>query len=228
MRMTIDIRGFRLWAGTLLLLIGAAAAVLATGCSDRLATDTDNPRLAWEAFMRYYSDGQYVSAFDLAGCRLKVSGSDFDDGVNGQYLRRLSETARFRFVSDSDVRGVKATQRIELTTLDMRKLVRNAAEPMLTELDGKIQKNGSFRTDEALEEALREHMAALLSDDCEDSLTTEEIRVSFRYQDGAWHPVMDKALYRALTGYCADSRKTVDEVLGEFRRKHPVGQEAQP
>ncbi len=199
------------------LFLGMAALAWLTACTGKLVTEEANPKQAWHTFFSYVSEGDFDAAFDMTGSRLKVSSSDFDGEWERLFLGRLAETCSYRFVSDTDAKGVRAWQQVDVTTLDMRKLVSRSVPVVLDRMEGQIWQHGSYKTDEALRQGLREVFVEQLSEDCSDCLTTQRVRVEFHYRDGQWQPLMNAALYDAVSGYAAYADEAAEASVKEYR-----------
>ena len=204
------------WPKIACLLMGIVALGLITACTDKLVTEENNPKRAWETFFGYVSDGDFVSAFDMTGSRLKVSSTDLDGELERCFLGKLSETCSYRFVSDTDAKGVKAWQQVEITTLDMRKLAVKVIPAVLQQTEAQIWEHGSYKTDEALMQGLNAALLDQLSEDCSDCLTMQRVKVEFHYKDGQWRPIMDAALYDAISGYAAHADQSVENAVKEY------------
>ncbi len=200
--------------GCAAVLILTAAAV--TSCSARL-TDDNNPTVAWQEFCGYISDGDLRSAVEMTGNTLSVSSADLDDEIEGQLQSLILKSVSVRSLSDAEVSGFSAHQKVEITHLDMRLLTQKALAGIMRETKDYEWKNGSYKTDEEIAEAVKNSLISQLKGDFEDCMVTEEITVEFRYKDDKWIPVMSDELYNALTGYASEVSDFVDGFFEKYQ-----------
>lgn len=214
---------FPCWRGMACMILGIAALGLITACTEKLATDANNPRLAWEEFFGYVSEGDFDSAFDMTGSRIQVSSADLDGKWERSFLGKLAETCSYRFVSGTDVKGVRALQQVEITTLDMRKLVSRSVPVLLEQTEDQIWQHGSYQSDEALTQELRKAMLEQLSQDCTDCLTTQRVKVEFHYRNDRWQPIMNETLYDAISGYAMHADESIETSINAYKSNRRAG-----
>lgn len=187
--------------------------MLLTACTSLLVNNECNPRLSWQKFFGYISDGDYSAAFEMTGNSFSdevTSNSDLE--LDNVFMQKLSECFDYEFVSDTDVMGVTAWQTVKITNLDMRKLAEKAVNLAVEDAKTYAYKNGSYKTDEEILAAVRNNLIELLPNVDEDCLTTVSLRVKFCYRKGDWSPVIDDELYDIISGYS----KHVDEAISEY------------
>lgn len=208
MEKIIGIRGIKL------LCVAALCAVFAllTSCTAMLVSDDNNPKLAWEEFSEYVSEGDFPAAFDMTKNGSISSQSEVDSEYTELLLKAVADSYEYEFVSDTDVFGVTAWQTIKITALDMRELAEKAVKEAVKEAKDYAYKNGSYETDEEIKAAVNSKMTELLTSPG-NCLTTTVIRVEFSYSDGKWMPVMSDTLYDAISGYSAYTDKAIADCL---------------
>ncbi len=186
--------------------------VLLTSCTALLVSDVNNPRLAWEQFSEYISDGDFSAAFEMTENSNISPLSDSDSEYINLLLDGMSKSYKYEFVSDTDVFGVTAWQTVAITALDMRILAENAVVGSVEEAKAYAYKNGSYKDDAEITAAVNKKITELLvsSSDC---LSTTVVRVEFSYSDGKWKPVMSDTLYDVLSGYASYTDEAISECL---------------
>ena len=119
---------------------------------------------------------------------------------------------------------MRAWQQVDITTLDMRKIAEKSTFAMLEQMEDQVWQHGSYKTDEALAAGVREALLEQLSEDCTDCLTTQRVKVEFHYQDDQWRPVMNTALYEAISGYAAYADQSVEAALKAYQEKRQAAE----
>ena len=194
--------------------IAALGIILAmlTSCTSMLVSDSNNPKLAWQEFSQYISQGNFTAAFDMTQ-NGSVSVDPEDDSEYAELLMKaISDSYTYEFVSDTDVFGVTAWQNIAITSLDMRVLAENAVSGAVKDAEAYAYKNGSYETDEEIAAAVNVKMTELLTSPS-DCLSTTVVRVEFSYSDGKWLPVMSDKLYEVISGYSSQAVETIADYL---------------
>ena len=188
---------------------------LLASCTSMLVSDSSNPRLTWQKFSEYISDGDYESAFGMTGnASLSVESNVSESDTSVLIMKKLSECYEYKFVSDTDVTGVTASQNVEITTIDMRKLAEAAVSRSVESAKDHAYKNGSYKTDEEVEAAVNAKIAELL-DSPEEFLVKVRIKAEFSYKGGEWVLMMNDELYDAVTGYS----RYADEAVAEYNNE---------
>ena len=199
--------------------ISIFALVTAASCSDMYVKEDNSPTTAWQEFCRYISDGDLKSAIEMTGNTMDVSSSDFENEVEGRMVALLYENISIRTVSDVDVKGVKAWQTVEISNIDLRLMIKKALAGIMEETSAYEWEHGSYKTDEQVVEAVNQSLLTQMNNGFDDCITTEKIRVEFRYKDGKWTPVMTEGLYNALTGYASETSECVDSFFKDYASK---------
>lgn len=201
----------------LVLALSLLAAVLVSACTDVTLTDDNNPSAALRQFCACISDGDYGAAFALTGNTVDVSASDLDNSLEGLMLGTMIRSIRIEEITDVTVNVVTARQKLSVTHLDMRLVVKDVLAEVMEETREYEWKHGSYKTDEEIAAAVEEILRARLEGDMSACVTTEWIQMEYRFANGRWHPVMSGELYDALTGHAAEATGSVTEFFEAYR-----------
>lgn len=189
--------------------------LLLASCTSMFVSDSNNPRLTWQKFSEYISDGDYEGAFGMTGNGSVSSESSVSESdTSALIMKKLSECYSYKFVSDTDVTGVTAMQEVEITTIDMRKLATAAVSRSVESAKDHAYKNGSYKTDEEVSAAVSAKIAELLNSP-EEFLIKVQIRAEFVYKGGKWVLMMNDEIYDTVTGYLRYADEAIDEYNNE-------------
>lgn len=181
--------------------VALCALAMLSACASLFISDECNPQLTLQRFFEYISNSDYSAAFEMTGNSIDNNVSLSDSELNDVFIRKLSECCDYKLVSDTDAMGLTAWQTVEITTLDMRAVAEKAVDKAVEDAKSHAYKNGSYKTDEEISEAVRNNLIELLPNVGEDCLSTVRLRLKFCYKKGDWNLVMDDDLYDALNGY---------------------------
>ena len=213
---------------TLLILSTICIFLLITACSKMFVYEDNNPTVAWEEFCGYISDGDYRGAIELTGNYIEDSSDTLDDGVEGLMLTKLAENIDMRVITEPKVNGTGAWQSVRITHIDMSLLMQKVLNGVMRETTDYEWNHGSYKTDKKIAEAVKASLSNQLSGDLSDCLVTDVVKVEFRYKDGKWKPVMNKALYNAITGNASEAAASVDSFFADYgiRKSSSAGKSA--
>lgn len=191
---------------------GLFIVLLLTSCSmfqKVVVSDECNPGKALEQFLGIVSSGDYAAAIESTGNKADSRQTEDVSATDFIMLEQLRKYFRCAPTGDYVVDGGKAWQDVEITTLDMRLVVRKLIDGAMEETRAYEWKHGSYKTDEEIMAALRASFREQLAGDLSDCLTTQRLKLTFRYYDGDWHVEMTDGLYTVMTGYSAEAAESV-------------------
>ena len=199
-----------LWFLCALICSAAALALAAFGMRQGLvlARYAAPPEATVNAFFSQIVRGDYAAARALldGSAPLGLEGVP-DDETGAALLDALRESYSFRLLGEAETQGLRATQTVELRSLDLAALLADGREKVLERLETLVaersyrelyDEQGAYRpeiTDEAWRWAVRE-----LLEDGEAYRKSETLRLSLRYDEALWHILPDDALLEALGG----------------------------
>ena len=200
-------------------LIAAAACItlLFASCKRMYITEDNNPTVALNTFCGFVSDGDYKAAFEFTGSAVDISPSDLKNSMEGVILSKIIQSVSITPLSEPEVSGRSAWQSVEMTHLDLRLAVRKMLAGVMEETSAYEWKHGSYKTRQEVADAVYESFRAQLDGDLSDCTVTETIKITYRYKNGVWTPVMTEPLYQALTGYASEAAESVDEFFAGYR-----------
>ena len=204
-------------------LLLSAVCLLLTACARTNIRADDNPTVAWEEFCGYLSDGDYRAAIELTGNRLEVGKDDTDDCVKGLMLTTVAESLRAAVIMEPKINGSSAWQSVRLHHLDLALVMQKALDGIMRETADEEWHHGSYRDDEAIDNAVKDSLCRQLDGDLSDCMVTDVIKVEFRYSDGRWRPVMSSALYSAITGNAAGASGCAERFFREYDARKTSG-----
>lgn len=204
-------------------LLLSAVCLLLTACARTNIRADDNPTVAWEEFCGYLSDGDYRAAIELTDNRLEVGKDDTDDSVEGLMLTTVAESLRAAVIMEPKINGSSAWQSVRLHHLDLALVMQKAIDGIMRETADEEWRHGSYRDDEAIDNAVKDSLCRQLDGDLSDCMVTDVIKVEFRYSDGRWRPVMSSALYSAITGNAAGASGCAERFFREYDARKTSG-----
>ena len=204
-------------------LLLSAVCLLLTACARTNIRADDNPTVAWEEFCGCLSDGDYRAAIELTGDRLEVGKDDTDDCVEGLMLTTVAESLRAAVIMEPKINGSSAWQSVRLHHLDLALVMQKAIDGIMRETADEEWRHGSYRDDEAIDNAVKDSLCRQLDGDLSDCMVTDVIKVEFRYSDGRWRPVMSSALYSAITGNAAGASGCAERFFREYDARKTSG-----
>lgn len=204
-------------------LLLSAVCLLLTACARTNIRADDNPTVAWEEFCGCLSDGDYRAAIELTGNRLEVGKDDTDDSVEGLMLTTVAESLRAAVIMEPKINGSSAWQSVRLHHLDLALVMQKALDGIMRETADEEWRHGSYRDDEAIDNAVKDSLCRQLDGDLSDCMVTDVIKVEFRYRDGRWRPVMSSALYSAITGNAAGASGCAERFFREYDARKTSG-----
>ena len=204
-------------------LLLSAVCLLLTACARTNIRADDTPTVAWKEFCGYLSDGDYRAAIELTGNRLEVGKDDTDDSVEGLMLTTVAESLRAAVIMEPKINGSSAWQSVRLHHLDLALVMQKALDGIMRETADEEWHHGSYRGDEAIDNAVKDSLCRQLDGDLSDCMVTDVIKVEFRYSDGRWRPVMSSALYSAITGNAAGASGCAERFFREYDARKTSG-----
>lgn len=128
----------------------------------------------------------------------------------------LLKSYRYQTVGQPETDSFDARQDVSFTYLDFDRLAGDLREQS-SKLGKKymVERNEAYAephgtswelTDKGAEMVASEALDKLLSDNPEPYYTTRTFRIRLKYQDRAWHILMDNDLFDAISGQFSDNR----------------------
>ena len=203
----------------ILALMAVSVAAVVTSCSEMFVSDQNSPTVALHEFFGYVSDGDYVSAFEMTGNTIDVSSSDLGGSAEELILARISQSIRIKEITEVKFSGVRASQTILVTHIDMRQMIRKILNGIMDETAEYEWKHGSYKSDEEIAAAVKESLMSQLNGDFSNCVIVEKVKIQYRYKDGRWSPVMNEDLYNAITGHASETSGIVEDFFKEYNAK---------
>jgi len=209
----------------ILILLAAVVCVAAVAVinSRSYVTDDNNPELVLQQFVDFVSSGDIESAIEMTGATTDlsdaVSGSDFSGSAEAKIIQSVFLNIKIQECSSINVDGKKAWVDIILVHPDAGLIIKKALEGVMQETHDYEWKNGSYKNEEQISQAVRESLSGHIGDELKKTMITEKIRVQFRFHSGKWEMLMTDELYDALTGGISKATESVDEFFKENNNK---------
>ena len=181
-----------------------AVLMLMTGCdmpSINLTGYDTYPESDLQAFIDCLNSGRYDDSSAYLNNYSSLGFESFPEGtIYASLLDCLNSSRSFTVLGSSSIKGRNASMSIEYTTLDFRKLEDDLSAASLEAVNEYQFETGELPDDEQIEEIMVQALEALLADPT-TYYTTQDFRLTFKYENDVWKLNCTDEFYSALIGY---------------------------